>query len=49
MAENKEELKSLLKGKEETDKAGVKFSIQKFKIMASGPIMSWQVGKKWKQ
>ena len=43
-AENKEELKSLLmKGKEEGEKASLKLSIQKTKIMASGPITSWQV------
>ena len=43
MAESKEELKSLLmKVKEEGEKAGLKFSIQKTKIMASGPITSWQ-------
>ena len=42
MAESKEELKSLLvKVKEETEKAGLKLSIQKAKIMASGPITSW--------
>ena len=44
MAENKEELKSLLmKVKEEHAKAGLKLSIQKTKIMASGPITSWQI------
>ena len=43
MAESKEELKSLLmKVKEESEKVGVKFNIQKNKIMASGPITSWQ-------
>ena len=43
MAESKEELKSLLmKGKEESEKAGLKLSIQKTKIMASGSITSWQ-------
>ena len=43
MAENKEELKSLLmKVKEESEKVGLKFNIQKTKIMASGPIASWQ-------
>ena len=42
MAESKEELKSLLmKVKEESEKVGLKFSIQKTKIMASGPITSW--------
>ena len=44
MAESKEELNSLLmKGKEESEKAGLKFNIQKMKIMASGPITSWQI------
>ena len=44
MAESKEELKSpLMKVKEESEKAGLKFSIQKMKIMASGPIISWQI------
>ena len=44
MAESKEELKSLLmKVKEERGKAGLKLSIQKTKIMASGPITSWQI------
>ena len=43
MAENKEELKSLLmKVKEESKKVGLKLNIQKTKIMASGPITSWQ-------
>ena len=51
MTENEEELKSLLmKMKEESEKAGLKFNIQKTKIMASGPITSWQIdGKQWKQ
>ena len=44
MAESEEELKSLLmKVKEESEKAGLKLSIQKMKIMASGPIASWQI------
>ena len=44
MAESKEELKSLLmKVKEESEKAGLKLNIQKSKIMASGPITSWQI------
>ena len=44
MAESEEELKSLLmKVKEENEKAGLMFSIQKTKIMASGPITSWQI------
>ena len=43
MAESKEELKSLLmKAKEDSDKSGLKFNIQKTKIMASGPTTSWQ-------
>ena len=51
MAESKEELRSLLmKVKEESGKAGLKLSIQKTKIMESGPIISWQIdGKQWKQ
>ena len=50
-AESKEELKSLLmKVKEENEKAGLKFNIQKPKIMASGSITSWQIdGETWKQ
>ena len=44
MAESEEELKSLLiKVKEESEKAGLKLSIQKMKIMASSPITSWQI------
>ena len=44
MAESKEELKSLLmKVKEETEKVGLKLNIQTAKIMASGPITSWQI------
>ena len=44
MAESEEELKSLLmKVKEEREKAGLKLNIQKTKIMASGPITSWQI------
>ena len=44
MAESEEELKSLLiKVKEESEKAGLKIHIQKMKIMASGPITSWQI------
>ena len=51
MAESKEEQKSLLmKVKEESEKVGLKLSIQKTKIMASGPITSWEIdGKQWKQ
>ena len=46
MADSKEELKSLLmKVKEESEKVGLKLNIQKTKIMASGPITSWQVDK----
>ena len=45
MAESKEELKSLLmKVKEESEEVGLKLNIQKTKIMASGPITSWQIG-----
>ena len=44
MAESEEELKILLmKVEEESEKAGLKFNIQKTKIMASGPITSWQI------
>ena len=44
MAESEEELKSfLMKVKEESEKAGLKLSIQKTKIMASGPVTSWQI------
>ena len=44
MAESEEELKSLLmKVKEESEKAGLKFNIQKTKVMASSPITSWQI------
>ena len=44
MAENEEELKSLLmKVKEESEKVGIKLNIQKTKIIASGPITSWQI------
>ena len=51
MAESEEELKSLLmKVKEESEKAGLKLNIQKTKIVASGPITSWQIdGEQWKQ
>ena len=51
MAESEEELKSLLmKVKEESEKAGLILSIQKSKIMAYGPIISWQIdGEKWKE
>ena len=49
MAESEEELKSLLmKVKEESEKVGLKLDIQKTKIMASGPIISWQIdGETW--
>ena len=43
MEESKEELKSLLKMKEESEKVGLKLSIQKTKIMASSPITSWEI------
>ena len=51
MAESEEELKSLLmKGKEESEKAGLKLNIQKTNILVSGPITSWEIdGKQWKQ
>ena len=49
MAEREEELKNLLKVKEESEKVGLKLDIQKTKIMASGPITSGkQMGKQWK-
>ena len=51
MAESEEELKSLLmKLKVDSEKVGLKLNIQKTKIMASGPITSWEIdGKQWKQ
>ena len=51
MAESEEEVKSLLmKVKEESEKVGLKLNIQKMKIMAPGPITSWEIdGKQWKQ
>ena len=51
MAESEEELKSLLmKVKEESEKVGLKHSIQKTNIMASSPITSWEIdGEQWKQ
>ena len=51
IAESKEELKSLLmKVKEESEKVGLKLNMQKMKIMASGPITSWEIdGEQWKQ
>ena len=51
VAESEEELKSLLmKVKEESEKVGLKLNIQKMKIMAPGPITSWEIdGKQWKQ
>ena len=51
MSESEEELKSLLmKVEEGSEKVGLKLSIQKTNIMASGPITSWQImGKQWKQ
>ena len=44
MAESKEELKNLLMKVKDSEKAGLKLNIQKMKIMASGPITSWQIG-----
>ena len=49
VAESKEELLFLMKVKEESENVGLKFNIQKTKIMASGPSTSWQMGKQWKQ
>ena len=50
MAESEEELKSLLMKVKESEKVGLKLNIQKMKIMASGPITSWEIdGKQWKQ
>ena len=51
MEESEEELKSLLmKVKEKSEKAGLKLNIQKMKIIAPDPIVSWQIdGKQWKQ
>ena len=51
MAESEEELKSLLmKVKEESENVGLNLNIQKMKIMAPCPIISWQIdGKQWKQ
>ena len=50
MAESEEALKSLLmQVKVESEKVGLKLNIQKTKIMASGPITSWQIWKQWKQ
>ena len=47
MAESEEELRSLLmRVKDESDKAGLKLNIEKAKIMASGPITSWQINRK---
>ena len=45
MAESEEELKSLMKVKEESEKVGLKLNIQKTKIMAFGPITSWQIDR----
>ena len=49
MAESEEEEEPLDEMKEESEKAGLKFSIQKTKIMASGPITSWQIDKEKKE
>ena len=50
MAESEEELKSLLmKVKKESEKVGLKFNIQKTKIMASGPITSWQIDRETRE
>ena len=50
MAENEEQKSLLMTMKEESEKAGLKLNTQKTKIMASGPITSWQIDvEKWKQ
>ena len=50
MAESEEELESLLmKVKEESEKVGLKLTIQKTRIMVYGPITSWEIRKQWKQ
>ena len=50
MAESEEELNNLTRVEEESEKAGLKLSIQETEMMASGPIISWQTeGGKWKQ
>ena len=50
MAESKEELKSFLMKVKDSEKAGLKLKIQKMKIVAFGPITSWQIDRKlWKQ
>ena len=50
MAESEEEIKSHLMKMKKSEKVGFKFNIQKTKIMASGPITSWEIdGKQWKQ
>ena len=49
MAESEAVKSLLMKVKEESEKIGLKLSIQKTNIMASGPIPSWQIGKQWKQ
>ena len=49
MAESKEELKSLLMKVKKNEKAGLKLNIQKTKIMASGPITSWQIDGETKE
>ena len=51
MAESEQQLKSLLmKVKEESENIGLKFNIKKTKVIASGPITSWQIdGEQWKQ
>ena len=50
MVKSKEELKSLLMVKEESEKPGLKLNMQNMEIMPSGPIISWQIdgGRKWK-
>ena len=48
MAESEERKSLLMNVKEESEKVGLELNIQKMKIMASGPITSWQIGKQWK-
>ena len=45
MAEREDELKNLMRVKEDSEKVGLKLNIQKMKIMASGPITSWEISR----
>ena len=49
MAESEELTSLLMKVKEKSEKSGLKLNVQKTKTMASGPIISWEMGKQWKQ